>query len=109
MGADEFAQWLEENKLTAYPPAFEKEGYDGLDILLSLSEEELEELASTLKMKKGHRIRLPLAVSKARQRAEDAAEEKRKIKKKRNRGQNKRKNRTKKMSPRRKEKRNRGQ
>jgi hypothetical protein len=64
----------------------EEQGYDGLDILLSLSEEELEELASTLKMKKGHRIRLPLAVSKARQRAAEAlivaAEEKKKQKKK---------------------------
>ena len=61
--ADEFAQWLEENKLTAYLPAFEEEGYDRLDILLSLSEEELEEPATTLKMKKGHRIRFPLAVN----------------------------------------------
>ena len=90
--ADDFAQWLEENKLIAYLPALEEEGYDGLDILLSLSEEELEELASTLKMKKGHRIRLPLAVNKAAEERkkqkkreaeeeEDAAEKKRKQKK----------------------------
>ena len=65
--AEAFRQWLEDNSYLDYRAGLEEQGYDGLDVLADLSDDELMELAASLKMKPGHRRRLPLAVKKVKQ------------------------------------------
>ena len=70
MADQEFVRWLKTNKLESYQAALEAEGYDGLDVLFTLSAEQLQQLAAKVDMKEGHRIRLPLAVRRAKEQAQ---------------------------------------
>jgi hypothetical protein len=60
------AGWLAENNLSAYLTAFEEDGYD-VQVLSKLNEEELSEVMDDVKMKKGHRRKLPLALEQVRE------------------------------------------
>ena len=57
-----FAIWLEQNNLQDYASAFEEEGFNDLAVLAELSDAEVEELASGLRMKMGHKKKLPIAI-----------------------------------------------
>jgi tRNA A-37 threonylcarbamoyl transferase component Bud32 len=48
------ANWLEKGRLGLYEDAFEREGYDDIDALKEMEEEEIEELIVEVGMKKGH-------------------------------------------------------
>ena len=50
-------------------------GYDLLESLILLSQEEIEELSVSIKMKPGHKRRFPAAVQKAREEAKREEEE----------------------------------
>ena len=63
----DFTTWLEDNKLSQYLAAFQAEGYDDLEVLIELPDEEIVEWMDQLNMKKGHRVKLPLAIKKAKQ------------------------------------------
>ena len=54
-GTRPIAIWLEENNLEVYLEGLQQEGYDDLEVLTALTDEELEDLATALNMKKGHR------------------------------------------------------
>ena len=71
----DFTTWLEENKLSEYLDAFQAEGYDDLEVLIELTDEEIVELMNQLNIKKGHRVKLPLILKKAKQVAGGKAEE----------------------------------
>ena len=73
-----FVAWLKNNMLHSYQQSLEDEGFEELEALTLLSPEEIEELASAIKMKFGHKKKFPVAISKAR-------EEFRRIEKERNR------------------------
>ena len=64
-----FATWLGENRLSDYEAALADEGYEDIRALLLCKDDELEELASTAKMKPGHRKMLLNAVAEAKRRA----------------------------------------
>ena len=57
-----FSVWLVENNLQDYAPAFEEEGFNDLAVLVELSDAEVEELASGLRMRMGHKKTLPIAI-----------------------------------------------
>ena len=57
-----FSVWLVENNLLDYASAFEEEGFNDLAVLAELSDAEVEELASGLRMKMGHKKKLPIAI-----------------------------------------------
>ena len=75
MADGDFGRWLEDNKLQGYLVGLEDEGYDDLEVLTLLSNQELNKLAKRLDMKPGHQIKLTAAVQRARKQAEDAEEE----------------------------------
>ena len=50
---DEFFDWLKTNKLLAYQPALEEQGYQDLFSLTIMTTEEIEELSSAINMKPG--------------------------------------------------------
>jgi hypothetical protein len=64
---DDFLNWLKKHKLQAYFSAFEDEGYDDLASLALLSEEEVEEFATSIDMKKGHKKKLPVVIQELRE------------------------------------------
>lgn len=59
------AGWLAENHLSAYLAAFEEDGYDA-QVLSKSNEEESSEVMDDVKMKKGHRRKLLLALGLVR-------------------------------------------
>ena len=85
MADGDFGRWLEDNRLQGYLVGLEDEGYDDLEVLTLLSNQELNKLAKRLNMKPGHQIKLTAAVerataavqraTKARKQAEDAEDE----------------------------------
>ena len=88
---EDFQLWLEKYKMGSYYAALEEEGLDTVESLILLSEQEIDELCTRIKMKLGHKKRFPVVIAEAREaeekkkkvekeREEDAAEEKRKKK-----------------------------
>ena len=59
---EKFTIWLEHNNLQDYASAFEEEGFNDLAVLAELSDAQVEELASGLRMKMGHKMKLPIAI-----------------------------------------------
>ena len=74
-----FSVWLGENNLQGYASAFEEEGFNDLAVLAELSDAEVEELASGMRMKMGHKKKLPIAIRVLK---EEREKEKRKKKEK---------------------------
>jgi hypothetical protein len=56
--------WLKDIGLTKYWKQLETEGYDEIPILVDLSDAEIAELATYLKMPKGHAHQLKKAIAK---------------------------------------------
>ena len=63
----DFSAWLENHKLHSYKQALAEEGYEGIESLTLLSDEEIEELSRSVNMKPGHKKTFPVAIEKARQ------------------------------------------
>ena len=63
---EEFTRWLRKNNLHMYSEHLAEEGYDDLRSLCALSEDEVEELCITMKMRPGHMKKMPLLVNKLR-------------------------------------------
>ena len=57
-----FSVWLGQNNLHDYASAFEEEGFNDLAVLAELSDAQVEELASGMRMKMGHKMKLPIAI-----------------------------------------------
>jgi hypothetical protein len=58
----EFEKWLKANNLHSYQAALEEQGYEDLISIVLLSEEEIEELATAISMRPGHRKKLPIVI-----------------------------------------------
>ena len=58
----EFVVWLKKNNLHSYQTALEEEGYEDLISIVLLNEDEIEELATTISMRPGHRKKLPIVI-----------------------------------------------
>jgi hypothetical protein len=69
-----FAIWLEQNNLQDYASAFEEEGFNDLAVLAELSDAQVEELASGLRMKMGHKMKLPIAIRNLKEDREEERE-----------------------------------
>ena len=65
-----FVKWLTRNNLQNYQQALEAEGYDDLYSVSVIPEDELDELCLTLKMKPGHRRKMPMLINKLRREIE---------------------------------------
>ena len=52
---DDFVEWLKHNKLQAYQQALEDEGFEELESLALLNDEQLEDLSSAIQMKRRYR------------------------------------------------------
>jgi hypothetical protein len=76
----EFIEWLKRNKLQQYQKNLEEEGFEVLESLTLLSDEEVESLSTAMQMKLGHKKLFPVAIRKAREELKEL-EEKRKIEK----------------------------
>ena len=63
---EDFAGWLEKNKLEAYGDALAEQGYDDLASFSMIPEDEIDELCRTVKMKAGHRRKMPALVARAK-------------------------------------------
>ena len=84
--AEEFGGWLKKNTLHAYQEALAEEGYDDLASFSMITEDEIEELCASVKMKPGHRKKMPMLIDKAKRELEvkeqiEEAERKRKMRK----------------------------
>ena len=75
---DKFITWLKTNNLQSYQKALEEEGYDDLATLSVMTQEEIDELSTSIGMKPGHRRKLPLLIKKARE-EEEEQDEKQKV------------------------------
>ena len=99
---DEFLVWLKKHKLQAYYALLEevilistldlvltitlsKEGFDYLQSLTLLTTEEINELATTIGMKQGHKKKFPVLIQQAREQMEELEEERRRAKEKQRR------------------------
>ena len=71
---EEFLHWLKENNMASYFAALEEEGFDAIENLTLLSEDEISELATAIKMKFGHKRRFPVIIKKAREDLQEAEE-----------------------------------
>jgi hypothetical protein len=86
---ESFAVWLGENNLQDYALAFEEEGFNDLAVLAELSDAEVEELASGMRMKMGHKKKLHIAIRNLKKEKDKAdaqekeEEEDRRLKRKR--------------------------
>ena len=68
---DKFVAWLKKNMLHSYQQDLEEQGYEELESLVLLSEEEIEELSTSINMKPGNRnhkiiMTLPLILKATR-------------------------------------------
>ena len=77
---DEFLDWLKKHKLHTYKQALEDEGFEVLESLISLSEEEVDSLGTAMQMKMGHMKVFPLAIQKAREDIEEQEKQRKKEK-----------------------------
>ena len=99
---DEFLVWLKKHKLQAYCAPLEevilistldlvltitlsKEGFDDLQSLTLLTTEEIDELATAIGMKQGHKMKFPVLIQQAREQMEELEEERRREKEKQRR------------------------
>ena len=99
---DEFLVWLKKHKLQAYCAPLEevilistldlvltitlsKEGFDDLQSLTLLTTEEIDELATAIGMKQGHKKKFPVLIQQAREQMEELEEERRREKEKQRR------------------------
>ena len=64
---EDFKLWLEKYKMGSYYAALEEEGYDAVESLILLSDEEIGELCTAIKMKPGHTKRFPVVIAEARE------------------------------------------
>ena len=64
---EEFIAWLTKTKLLSYQQSLEDEGYDSKESLVLLTDDEIDELSSTIMMKAGHKKRFPVEIRKARE------------------------------------------
>jgi hypothetical protein len=64
---EEFIAWLTKTKLLSYQQSLEDEGYDSKESLVLLTDDEIDELSSTIKMKAGHKKRFPVEIREARE------------------------------------------
>ena len=65
--AEDFAVWLRRNNIHIYQESFADEGYDDLESFSLIPAEEIEELCKAVKMKPGHRRKMPGLVDRARE------------------------------------------
>ena len=65
--AKEFVRWLEENNLDYYQEALDKEGYDDLESFSMIPDEEIEQLCDQVKMRPGHRRKMPALIARAKE------------------------------------------
>ena len=80
-----FIEWLKNNMLHSYQQALEEEGYEELESLTLLSEKEIDELSTSIKMKPGHRKKLPVAIKRAREEMQEREQERKREKAKQQR------------------------
>jgi len=71
----EFVVWLKKNNLHSYQTALEEEGYEDLISIVLLNEDEIEELATAISMRPGHRKKLPVVINMVRKEMEREEEE----------------------------------
>lgn len=76
----EFIEWLKNNKFMPYQQALEEEGYEELESLVLLSKEEIEDLSTAIKMRPGHKKKLPVAIQSAREELEELKAKRKKLK-----------------------------
>ena len=62
---DVFVGWLKRNNLP-YQRELAEEGYDDLESFSMIPEDEIDELCRTVKMKTGHRRKMPALVARAK-------------------------------------------
>ena len=55
---DAVRAWLHDGGLGTYADTFESEGYDELELLLGLTESDIDELCAAVGMRAGHRLKL---------------------------------------------------
>ena len=53
MADADFSSWLKQHNLQSYEARLEEEGYDAVEVLCLLTDEQLEDLVATLSMKPG--------------------------------------------------------
>ena len=58
----------------SYYAALEEEGFDAVESLILLSENDIGELCTAINMKRGHKIRFPVIIAKAREEASEEQE-----------------------------------
>ena len=63
----EFVAWLTKINLLTYRPALEDQGFDAVESLVLLTDDEINELSSAVAMKFGHKKRFPVEIRKARE------------------------------------------
>ena len=85
-----FVEWLKHNKLQAYQQALEDEGFEELESLALLNDEQLEDLSSAIQMKLGHKLKFHKVLKKAREKMNEQ-EAKQKTEKEERRRQTRRK------------------
>jgi hypothetical protein len=70
----EFVVWLKKNNLHSYQTALEEEGYEDLISIVLLNEDEIEELATAISMRPGHRKKLPVVINMVRKEMKEKTE-----------------------------------
>ena len=65
--SSEFVAWLTKINLLAYRPALEDQGFDAVESLVLLTDDEINELSSAVAMKFGHKKRFPVEIREARE------------------------------------------
>ena len=70
---DVFVGWLKRNNLP-YQRELADEGYDDLESFSMIPEDEIDELCETVKMKAGHRRKMPALVARAKNQVNDIKE-----------------------------------
>jgi hypothetical protein len=71
----EFIRWLEEYQFQPYQQLLEEEGFDDLESLTLLSQEEIQELSTAIHMKLGHKKKFPVAIQNGREEIKRQKEE----------------------------------
>jgi hypothetical protein len=72
---DEFLDWLKKHKLHTYKQALEQEGFEVLESLIGLSQEQVDALGTAIHMKMGHKMVFPVAIEEAREAVNGRKEE----------------------------------
>jgi hypothetical protein len=70
-----FLEWLHRNMLSGYQQSLEDQGFEELESLTLLTDEEINELSTAISMKLGHKKKFPVAIQQAREELQEARDD----------------------------------